>query len=190
MNQVFSQTSGIDSSLREALTIRVLRQGLEMGQWFFRELLWPSLAGIGLLLLLANQAHATNRVMAATVGPEVGPLAGLRAGWVAGCMTHDSASSIRSLQIFAVADLSRGPTNALQALVQITEEMQPIGSRSADHRIEAQQVLEDRDGLELVIEGRNIPRQNLRIPRSANQLVQITNAQSSPIGFECRIARN
>jgi hypothetical protein len=193
------------TTLQESLLIRVVRQGLDFGQWFFRELLWPGLAGIGLLLLLANQAHAQGAaevpqapLIAAPLGPEVGPLAGLRAVWVGGCVTADAISSVRAFEVYAVSDLGRGSTGAVQALVQIVEQnvdRNPSQMQSPPYRqslisghIEAQQVFWGREGLELLMEGRNIPRQILRIPRAVKPLVQMMNSQNRNVGLDCRLA--
>ncbi|HRK08707.1 MAG TPA: hypothetical protein PLZ57_13130 [Pseudobdellovibrionaceae bacterium] len=200
MSQFIGQFVGPAATLQESLLIRMLRQSLDFGHWFLRELLWPSLAGVGLLLLLANQANAnpqasgpagaqnSQAIVAAPVGPEVGPLAGLRAVWLGGCVTPNAASSVRAFEIYAVADLGRSGTSAVQALVQIAEENQSPGQLLHRGRIEAQQVLWSQEGIEFVLQGRNIPRQILRIPRAVKPMAQVTTAQNANVGFVCRLA--
>jgi len=200
MSQFIGHYVGPAATLHEGLLIRMLRQSLDFGRWFFRELLWPSLAGIGLLLLLANQAHSNPQgigpagaqnsaaLVAAPVGPEVGPLAGLRAVWIGGCVTPNSASSVRAFEIYGVTDLGRSGTSAVQALVQIAEENQSPGQLFHRGRIEAQQVLWSREGIEFVLQGQNIPRQILRILRAVRPMAQVVTAQNAKVDFVCRLA--
>lgn len=200
ISQHIGQGIGQSTTFHESLLIRALRQSLDFGHWFLRELLWPSLAGFGLLLLLANQAQAnpqssgpagaqnSSALIAAPVGPEVGPLAGLRAIWLGGCVTPNSASSVRAFEIYAVADVGRSGTSAVQALVQIAEENQSPGQLFHRGRIEAQQILWSQEGMEFVLQGRNIPRQILRIPRAVKPMAQVVTAQNTSVGFVCRLA--